>query len=151
VHVHAEGVVAPGHVLEVALHAVVVLGVDDPLVLPGAPRMRARGGEERVTVGGELEQAGPCLALARDRVGQVLAAPRADLDLRLDQLAGHGLGQDLVLGRGGLQLGKAMFEGHRPRIEDRELLLDPDREVAGGLEHLPDAAHVQHAGGPQVR
>ena len=32
----------------------------------------------------------------------------------------------------------------KSEIENRELLLEPDREVARGLEDLPDPRHVQH-------
>ena len=41
VHVQAERVVAPGHVLQPLLDPPVVLGVDDLLLLPGAPGVRA--------------------------------------------------------------------------------------------------------------
>ena len=45
--------------------------------------MGAGGRQQRVALGGEPEQARARLALARDRVGEVLAAPGADLDLGL--------------------------------------------------------------------
>ena len=117
VHVQAEGVVAPGHVLERVLHAPVVLGVDDLLLLPGAPRVRARGAEQRVMARGEREQARARLALPGHRVREVVAAARADLDLGLDQLAGHGLGQDRVVLRRRAQLLEALVE--RERAADR--------------------------------
>ena len=87
----AEGVVAPGDVLEVLRHAAVVLGVDDLLLLPRAPRVGAGGGEQRALARGEREQPRARLALAPRRVGEALAPARADLDLGLDQLAGHRL------------------------------------------------------------
>ena len=96
VHVQAEGVVAPGHVLQPVLDPVVVVRVDHRLVLPRAPRVRGRGRQQRALARGQGEQAGAVLALAGQRVGQVGAAAGGDLDLGLDQLAGHRLGQHRV-------------------------------------------------------
>ena len=47
VYVQAEGVVAPGDVLQTVLDQAVVLGVDDLLVLPAAERVRADRTEQR--------------------------------------------------------------------------------------------------------
>jgi hypothetical protein len=129
VHVQAEGVVAPGDVLQVALDASVVVGVDYPLLLPRAPGVGARRCQESTALRRQPEQVSARLALAPGRVREVLAAAGANLDLRLDQLAGDRLDQQLVLGGGIAQLGEAMIERARTRVEDRELLLDPDREV----------------------
>ena len=144
VHVQAEGVVPPRHVLERFLHAPVVLGVDDLLLLPGAPRVRAGGAEQRVMSGGQREQPRARLALPRHRVGEVLSPARADLDLGLDQLAGNRLGEHRVVLRRRAQILEALVERQRARVENRELLLEPDREVRRGLEDLPDPRHVQH-------
>jgi hypothetical protein len=129
VHVQAERVVPPRDVLEEVLDAPVVVGVDDLLLLPGAPGVRAGGGEQRVRPPGEREQARARVALPRDRVGEALAAAGADLDLGADQLARDGLGQHRVLLRETAQLLEAVVEGQRPWVEDGELLLEPDREV----------------------
>ena len=144
VDVEREGVVAPGHVLETLGHAVVVLGVDDLLLLPGAPRVRAGRGEQHAAVGRQPEQAGARLALALGRVGEALALPGPDLDLRADQLPGHRLGQHRIGSGGLLQLVEALVERQRVGFEDRELLLDSHSEVRRGLERLMDAGHVQH-------
>ena len=111
------------------LNAAVVLGVDDLLLLPRAPRVRAGRTEQRVVTGRQREQAGARLALLGHRVGERFPAPGADLDLGLDQLAGHGLGEDRVVLSRGAQLLEALVERERSRIENRELLLEPDREV----------------------
>jgi hypothetical protein len=151
VHVQAEGVVPPGDVLELVLHAPIVVGVDDLLLLPRAPRVRARRPEKGVVPGRQGEQARARLALPGHRVAEGLAAARADLDLALDQLAGDRLRQHRVLLREVAELLEAVVERVRLRVEDRELLLDPDREVGGGLEDLSDSRHVEHGSGPQVR
>jgi hypothetical protein len=144
VDVERERVVAPGHVPQAVRHAVVVLGVDDLLLLPGAPRVRAGGGQQHAAVGGQAEQPRARLALALRRLGEALALARADLDLRLDQLSGNGFGQHGVRRRRLLQLVEPLVERQRLRVEDRELLLDSDREVRRGLERLMDAGHFQH-------
>src|SRR5213592_3165206 len=61
-----------------------------------------------------------------------LAATSAHLDLGRDQLADE---MRLQLGalRGRLELLEAVGERERRRVEDRELLLDRDREVRRGL------------------
>ena len=60
---------------------------------------------------------------------KVSRAPGADLDLGGDQLAGRRLGQHLVALAGGVDVLEAVLQLQRPRVEDRELLLEPDREV----------------------
>ena len=78
----------------------------------------------------------------RDRLGEALGPPGADLDLGRDQLAGRRLGQQLVLLAGGVDVLEAVLQLQRGRVEDRELLLEPDREVGGGLESLADEVEV---------
>ena len=78
VNVEREGVVAPRDVLEPLLAAAVVLGVDDPLLLPRAPRMRAGGGQadalRRPRAGTDASRASCCCATASAKV-----APLPDL------------------------------------------------------------------------
>ena len=69
-----------------------------------------------------------------DAIGEALAAARADLDLAGDELARDRLAQDRVRLRGVVQLLVAGCEVERGGIEDRELLLDADGRVDGGLE-----------------
>src|SRR5215210_3506071 len=78
------------------------------------------------------------------RARTAAGAPRADLDLGADQLARDSLGEHRIFLRDGAELLEAVVEGERLRVEDRELLLDPDREVRGGLEDLSDSRHLEH-------
>ena len=48
-------------------------------------------------------------------------------------------GQHRVLLSGHAELLEPVVEGERLRVENRELLLDSDREVRGGLEDLSDS------------
>jgi hypothetical protein len=89
----------------------------------------ARRGQQRPALGGEAKQAHARLALALDRIGEAFGLPGADLDLGLDQLAGDRLPEHGVGGAGLPQLLEAVVERQRVRVEDRELLLDSDREV----------------------
>jgi hypothetical protein len=91
--------------------------------------MRAGGGKQRVVARRETEETLAGFALKGDRVSERLAPAGADLDLGPDQLAGHRLGEDRVrLGRIA-QFLEALVEREGLRVEDRELLLDPYREV----------------------
>jgi hypothetical protein len=129
VGVQREGVVAPGDVAEALRHAAVVLGVDDPLLAVVRPRVRAGRAEGGALALGQGEEPPPVLALAGERVLDVLAAARGDLDLRGDQLARDRGGQQRV-GLGGLaQLVEAPYHVQRLGVEDRELLLEPDGQV----------------------
>ena len=104
--------------------------------------MRA-GRPERHAVGvREREQAPAVLALAFGRVPEVLAGARDDLDLRGDQLARHCLAQAGVGSRRSVELLEARDQVQRARIEDRELLLQADREVGGFLESVGGAVEV---------
>ena len=127
VDVEAPGVVALDDPAQLVAQPVVVLGVDDPLVEVVRPGMRPGRGERRVVLGRQREQPAAAVALALGRVGEGLTAPGPDLDLGVDQLAADRRGE-LVVGLGGVvQLLEAVLELERLRIEDRELLLDPDR------------------------
>ncbi len=99
VHVDAEGVVPPRHVLQGLLHQAVVRRVDDALVLPGAPRMEPGRAERDPELRREPEEVPAALALALERVGEVLAPAGADLDLGGDQLTRDRVGQHVVLRR----------------------------------------------------
>ena len=99
----------------------------------------------------EGEQAAAGVVLAATGVLEVLAAAGADLDLAVDQLAGDGLGQHVVGHRRVVQLHEAVGELEAVGVDQRELLLDADGEVGGGLEDLPDSLHVQAGVGQAVR
>ena len=143
VDVEAPGVVALDHPAQLVAQAVVVLGVDDPLVEVVRPRVGAGRGERGIVLGGQGEQPATALALALGGLGEGLPPPGPDLDLGVDQLAAHR-GGELVVGlRGVSQLLEAVLELQRLGVEDRELLLDPDREVGGCVERLADAVEVE--------
>ena len=137
VDVEAPGVVSLGDPAELLAKPRVVGGVDDPLIQVVGPWMRARGGEGKPHPLGEREQPRPMLALKLHRPGEALRAPGADLDLRGDQLPGRRLGQQLVLQAGGVEVLEAVAQVEALRIDDRELLLEADREVGRGVEQLP--------------
>src|SRR4051794_38946281 len=125
----AERVVAPRDVLEPVGDTAVVVGVDDLLLLPRAPRMRSRRAERDAGLAGDPEQAVARVLLLCDDLAPALAAPRANLDLRLDQLARHRFGQHRVgLGRG-LQLRVSLSQRQAVWVEELELLLHCQREV----------------------
>jgi len=135
VDVEAEAVVAPDDVAEVFVVGAVVRRIDDPLLLPGAPRMGADGSERDADPGRELVELRPALADLCGSLGEALAATGADLDLGGDQLS-----DEVVLERGtlrrGLKLLEAVREGERLWVEDGELLLDRDGEVLPVFEGL---------------
>ena len=136
VGVEAEGVVLPDDVAEDLVVAAVVRRVDDPLVLPVRPRVRAGGAEREAERLDERDRA----ASRRSAIVAGTSAKRLDpagLDLGLggDQLAG-----EMSLGRrsGGRRLHvlEAVDEVERVGVEQREFLLDGDREVGGRVEPL---------------
>jgi hypothetical protein len=99
----------------------------------------------------EREQPHSHVALARDRVVEVLAPAGADLDLGRDQLACDRLRQHAVLrDRGVAQFLEPRHELERPAVEDGELLLDADGEVGRRREDLLGAVQVD-GGRPHVR
>jgi hypothetical protein len=127
--VEAERVVPPDDVPQQLVVPPVVRRVDDPLLLPRAPRVRADRGEGGAEVVREPVELRSTLAEPLRRLREVLRAPGPDLDLRRDQLAYEVLLEVRPL-RGRLQLLEAVRERERRRVEDRELLLDRDGEVA---------------------
>src|SRR5262249_14712748 len=135
VHVQPERVVAPDDVAEDLVVPAVVRRVDDPLVLPPAPRVGARRAERGVAGERELVELDPALGHARRRLRERLAAARADLDLGRDQLADEVLLEGAPAGCA-VQFLEAVRELERLAVEDRELLLDGDGEVASVLVRL---------------
>ena len=143
VDVKAEGVVAPGHVAQALLDAAVVLGVDDGLLAVVRPRVRAGRPKLRCARARQREQRTPPLALAAQRVAEIVADARDDLDLRRDQLTGDVLVQQRIDERRRVaQFLEARGEVERLRVEDRKLLFDPDGQVAGRRENLDGAVEV---------
>ena len=142
VDMQAPGVVALGDVAEFVAQAVVVRGVDDRLVEVAGPGMGARGAQRKPHLGDQGEEARAPRALALDRLGERLRAPGADLDLGVDQLAGGRVGQHLVALAGGVDVLETVRQLQRRRIEDRELLLETDREVGRGLESLASEVEI---------
>jgi hypothetical protein len=121
-----------------------VLGVDDPLLLPRAPRVRAGRAEPYSLLRSQPKEAQTPVALLRDRVGEGHALARPDFDLGRDELAGDRLGERRVRLCGGLELLEPVGQIEGVGIEDLELLLDADREVLGIVEDLACAVHVGH-------
>ena len=134
--VQPERVVAPDDVAEQLVVPPVVRCIDDALVLPPAPRMRARRRQSHAERFGQPAQLHPALAELLRRLGERLAAARPHLDLRGDQLPDE---MRLQVGplRGVADVLEAVDELERGRVEQRELLLDGDREVGNGLERRP--------------
>ena len=87
VDVEAEGVVPPDDVAQELVVPAVVRRVDDPLLLPVGPRMRARRAEREPERLDELAQLRAPLDHRARHVRERLAATRLDLHLGRDQLA----------------------------------------------------------------
>ena len=137
VDVETEGVVAPGHILQALLDAAVVLGVDDRLLAVVGPRMGPRRRQTRLLPSREGEQAPSALALEGEGFDEGLAPTGDDLDLRGDQLARDRCGEQGVTLQGVVaQLLEARDELQRGGVEDRELLLEADREVGSPGERV---------------
>jgi hypothetical protein len=81
VNVEAERVVAPDNVAEQLVVPTVVRRVDDPLVAPRTPRVRADAAERDAERLGQRRELPATVADARRRLGERLAAACADLDL----------------------------------------------------------------------
>src|SRR6266516_929322 len=131
----AEAVVAPDNVLEDLVVPAVVRRVDDALVLPAAPRVRAGTRKGDIEAVGELRQLRPARRHPLGRLPERGGAPGLDLDLRRDQLADEML-VELAAGGSSLELLEAVRQLERVRIEQRELLLHGDREVLPVVESL---------------
>ena len=141
VDVDPEAVVLPDDVAEQLVVAAVVRRVDDPLLLPRAPRVRARGAERDPEPVGERGELGAPLADRLRRLGEALAEAGLHLDLRGDQLADEVRLEVGALGRR-LDVFEAVHQRERAGVEQGELLLDRDREVARGLELLACEAEL---------
>jgi hypothetical protein len=137
----AEAVVPPDDVLQDLVVPLVVRRVDDPLLLPRTPRMRAGRGEQDAVVVCELSQLASAFGDTRRRFRERLAAARPHLDLGRDQLADKVLVELSAPGRR-LQLLEAVRERERLRIEDRELFLDGQGEIGAGVELLAREAQL---------
>ena len=133
--VEAECVVLPHDVAEDLVIATVVRRVDDPLVLPVRPWMGAGGAEgepERLDESGELDPAlgDQCGTSANDSTRPVLIS------------ASEAISSPTRFGPAGVSRPRrpdvleAIDEIEARRVEERELLLDGDREVVAGLEAL---------------
>ena len=132
-HVQAEAVVAPDDVAEDLVVAAVVRRVDDPLILPAAPRMCSGGAEQQPLFACQRLQLPATLPHPGSRLTEVGALPRAHLGLRRDQLADEMLIELRTLRRS-LQLLEAVDELEAVGVEQRELLLDGDGEVGACFE-----------------
>ena len=112
VHVQAERVVAPDDVAEELVVSPVVRRVDDPLVLPAAPRVRAGRAERELLLARERVDLRAALLHLRRRLLEAVAAAGADLDLGCDQLADDVVGEVGAIG-GRLQLLEAVRQLER--------------------------------------
>ena len=147
VDVQRERVVAPRDVPQAVDHAAVVLGVDVALLAVVGPRVGAGRAQRHPARLGEGEEPVARVALAAQRVVDVLAAARADLDLAGDELAGDRLGEHRVVGGGEVaQLLEARHEVQRRGVEDGELLLEADGGVGRGGEELLRCGQVDAHG-----
>ena len=135
VDVEPEAVVTPHDVAEDLVVAAVVRRVDDALLLPWAPGVcpgRRERDSEPVREGRELVAP---LRDARRRLREAFTATGADLDLGGDQLTDEVSFQVGADGRLE-QLLEAIRQRERDGVEQRELLLDGEREVSAGVELL---------------
>ena len=139
VDVEPEAVVAPDDVAEDLVVPPVVRRVDDPLLLPRRPGVRAGRAERQLQrLDERLELGAPLHERGRD-LGEGLAAPGLHLDLGGDQLADEVRLERRPLGRR-LDLLEAVDEVEARRVEERELLLDRDGEVGALVECLAGVA-----------
>ena len=86
----------------------------------------------------ELEQLSSPVYQESGRFGEALAATGADLHLGRDQLADEMRLQHRA-DRGGLELLEATDEPEADGVEQGELLLDGEREIAAGFEGVARA------------
>src|SRR5207247_8625343 len=101
VGVQAERVVAPGDITQRRLDDPVVGRVDDLLVLPARPGVRARRTEPVAHAFGDVDQGDPPPRHHVDRLRKALALAGLDLDLAADQLPGYRVLERRVVGGGG--------------------------------------------------
>ena len=133
VEVDPERVVAPGDVAQRLLDDAVVGRVDDLLLPPRRPGVRAAGRERDAHRVGLVQQGAPMLDQLARRLGKRLAAPCLDLDLRRDQLARRVLAERRGVGAR-LELGEAVDQAERLGVDDLELLLDREGEILRARE-----------------
>ncbi len=146
VDVQREGVIAPRHVLEPLLDPAVMVGLDDVLLAVIGPGMGSRCAESHVVVGGQGEQPPAAVPLGGNGLLERLPASRADLDLRGDQLLGDRLGEDRLFRDCSVaELLELLHQSEVGGVEQRELLLDPDREVGRVLEGRARGFEVEGA------
>jgi hypothetical protein len=143
VDVEAPGVVALRDPAELALEELVVRRVDDLLIEVVRPGMGSGRRERDPHRLGQLEQARAPVELALLGLGEALASPGADLDLRRDQLAGRGERELGVVAARRLQLLEAVLQLEGLGVDERELLLDPHGEVGRALEGLANPLEVE--------
>ena len=98
--------------------------------------MRSRRREPHPELVRQAEELGAPLAETLRRLREVGTPAGADLDLGRDQLADERA-VEVAPDRGGLELLEAVYEPERLGIEDRELLLDREREVLRLVESFP--------------
>jgi hypothetical protein len=143
VDVKAPGVVALRHPAEIRLEPAVVLCVDDVLVEVVGPGVGSHRRQGEAHLLGDAKQPRPPRPLLVGRLGEGLTAARTNLDLGVDQLALDRRREQPVAQAGRLQLLEAVLEVEDRRVEDCELLLDPDGEVGRRLEGLANGVEVQ--------
>ena len=142
-NMEAPGVVPLCHPAQVALEPAVMLGLDDVLVQIVGPGMGAHRSQGQSHLVGDPEQPLAPRALPSRGVGEGLAPPRTDLDLGVDQFALDRVGELRIAQAGLLHLLEPMLEIEDGGVQDRELLLDPDREVGRGLEQPANLVEVK--------
>ena len=153
VDVHREGVVAPGDVLQPVDDAPVVLGVDVALLAVVGPRMGAGRAERDAarrrrarTAGGDGRAGRRARRRGPPRGPSGSRSPRRSARRRASPPA-----RDRRRGRVA-QLLEARDQVERRRVEDRELLLEADREVDRRLEGLAARSRSRlRRGGRTVR
>ena len=146
VDVQPERVVAPDDVAEELVVPPVVRRVDDPLVLPAAPRMRAGGAErdahrldERLRAA-RAARPSAAAASAKSRSGRSCTST-SDAISSPTRCSSSG-----VPAAAACSSSKRLTSVERLRVEQRELLLDRDREVRARLERLARGAICSSAG-----
>ena len=129
VDVQAEGVVAPDHVLQQLVVPAVVRRVDDPLVLPAAPtgacRSRRAARPARARARAAARGARPIFAAASPKSAHLPVRTSTSDAISSPTRCGSSVGA----ARRRLEVLEAVDQLERAGVEDRELLLDREREV----------------------